>query len=447
MINTLNILIYSLFIISISRLSSARTAYKGNLLAITGMTIAVIMGLLCLNNPKQLYAIITLCIGGLIGIIGSKKTSMPQLPQMVALLNGFGGLSSGLIGLSETFNIPHPNLWQIFIIFAGCITFSGSVAGFLKLAGLIKIRETETLHSVSLILFILTLIGGIYAYNGEIEYIIGFAILTSLLGFCFILPIGGADMPIIISSLNGLSGWCTTLVGLSIQNSLLIIVGTLIGASGSILTYIMTKAMNRHLLKVIFTPITPNKETITAHSEQDIHKGTPQDAAFLMENAHKVIIVPGFGMAAAGAQYELGNLAKILIQKYHVDVKFGIHPVAGRMPGHMNVLLAEADISSDLIFGIDEINQEFKTADVVYVIGANDTTNPLAKTKKDSTIYQMPILEVEEAKRILFVKRSLAPGYAGEDNPLFYNEKTLMLLGDAKEITKEIITNLESTNS
>lgn len=444
MINSLNILIYTLFILAISRMSATRTAYKGNIFAIFGMIIALIFGLMNLKSEYQIYAATSILLGGIVGIIGSQKTSMSQLPQMVALLNGFGGLASGLIGISETINIPHPNFLQIFIIFIGCLTFSGSVAGFFKLSGLIKINDTSTFRSTSSILLILSIIGSFYAHNGETEYIIGFALLSSLLGFCFILPIGGADMPIVISTLNGLSGWCTTLVGFNLQNNLLIIVGTLIGASGSILTYIMTKAMNRHLIQVLFAPKTINKSAAIQHTEQDIHKGTPQDAAFLMENAHKVIIVPGFGMAASGAQHELGNMANILIKKYKVEVKFGIHPVAGRMPGHMNVLLAEADIPPEIIYGISEINSEFKTADVVYVIGANDTTNPLSKTQKDSTIYQMPILEVEQAKRILFVKRSLAPGYAGLDNPLFYEEKTLMLLGDGKEITKEIVTQLEN---
>ncbi len=447
MISFINILIYSLFILSISRMSATRSAYKGNIFAIVGMGIALILGLINLKSEYQIYATMSILLGGVLGIIGSQKTSMSQLPQMVALLNGFGGLASGLIGISETITELQPNILQLFIIFTGCITFSGSVAGFFKLSGILKINDYETLRSTSTILLILNIIGVFYAYNGDIEYIIGFAILSSLLGFCFILPIGGADMPIIISILNGLSGWCTTLVGFSIQNSLLIIIGTLIGASGCILTYIMTKAMNRHLLKVIFSSINKHNEISYLHNKQDIHTGTAQDAAFLMENAHKVIIVPGFGMAASGAQYELANMAKLLIQKYKVDVKFGIHPVAGRMPGHMNVLLAEADIPSELIYSINEINSEFKTTDIAYIIGANDTTNPLAKTQKDSTIYQMPILEVEQAKRILFVKRSLAPGYAGLDNPLFYDEKTLMLLGDGKEITKEIVTNLENDSN
>jgi NAD(P) transhydrogenase subunit beta len=266
--------------------------------------------------------------------------------------------------------------------------------------------------------------------------------LASLFGFCFILPIGGADMSIIISVLNSFSGWSTVFVGFSTSNILLIIVGTLVGSSGTILTYIMTKSMNRPLFDVFFH----NQEISSQQTDTTpkiIHRGNAADAAFLMENANKVIIVPGFGMAAANAQNEVANMAKILKEKYNVKVKFAIHPVAGRMPGHMNVLLAEADISSDDVYELRDINQEFQTCDVVYVIGANDITNPLAKTLKGSPIYQMPILEVELAKRIIFVKRSLSTGYANIDNPLFYADNTLMLLGDAKEVTKQIVTVLE----
>ena len=222
---------------------------------------------------------------------------------------------------------------------------------------------------------------------------------------------------------------------------MLIITGSIIGASGIILSYMMTKSMNRPLYNVLFPTFKTTQENIT--SQQNIQLGTPQDASFLMENANKIIIVPGYGMAVASAQHEIANMAKILQNKYNVDVKFAIHPVAGRMPGHMNVLLAEADVNPDNIFELKDINQEFQTTDVAYVIGANDITNPIAKTKTDSPIYKMPILEVEQAKKILFVKRSLSSGYAGIDNPLFYNPKTLMLLGDAKEVTQKIVTELE----
>ena len=435
-------LIYSMFIFSINGLSSPQKAYRGNFLAMLAMGVAIIWGLYDLN-PKYLpQTIAALTAGALVGIISAHKISMPNLPQMIALLNGLGGLAAGLIGVTETTNTDYHPLLLLFIISIGFITFTGSLAAFLKLAGIRIFMDKDTLHSINLVILILTVICGFYAYNSSNEYMWGFIALLCLWGLFFILPIGGADMPIIISILNSFSGWSTVLVGFSLNNTLLIIVGTLIGASGTILSYIMTKAMNRNLMKIIFSPPQNITDDI-ANENKTIRQGSPQDAAFLMENANKVIIVPGYGMAAAGAQHELANMAKILKTKYNVEVKFAIHPVAGRMPGHMNVLLAEADISPDDVFELKDINQEFQTADVAYVIGANDTTNPLAKTKADSPIYQMPILEVEQAKKVLFVKRSLAAGYSGIDNPLFYAENTLMLLGDAKEVTKQIVSNLE----
>ncbi len=442
MIKALTALIYSMFIFAINGLSTPHKAYRGNIWAMFAMGTAILWGLYELNPEYLAPTITALTAGALTGIIAAHKISMPNLPQMIALLNGLGGLAAGLIGITETSNADYHPLLLLFIISIGFITFTGSIAAFLKLAGTRLLISKDTLQAVSLIVLVLTVISGFYAYNNSSEYLWGFIVLLSLWGLLFILPIGGADMPIIISILNSFSGWSTVLVGFSFNNTLLIIVGTLIGASGTILSYIMTKAMNRSLRKVIFSP----PQTITddiPNENKTIHQGSPQDAAFLMENANKVIIVPGYGMAAAGAQHELANMAKILKNKYKVDVKFAIHPVAGRMPGHMNVLLAEADINPDDVFELKDINQEFQTADVAYVIGANDTTNPLAKTKSDSPIYQMPILEVEQARKVLFVKRSLAAGYSGIDNPLFYADNTLMLLGDAKEVTKQIVANLE----
>lgn len=442
MIKTLIAIIYSLFIFAINGLSTPHKAYRGNLYAMLAMGLAIAWGLNDLNPKFLIPSVTALVAGALIGIISARKINMPNLPQMIALLNGLGGLSAGLIGISEISNTEYHPLLLLFIISIGFITFTGSIAAFLKLAGTRLFIEKDTLQAISMVILILTVISGFYAYNSGGEYLWGFIALLCLWGLLFVLPIGGADMPIIISILNSFSGWSTVLVGFSLNNTLLIIVGTLIGASGTILSHIMTKAMNRNLMKVIFSP--PQAITDDIPSEnKTIRQGSPQDAAFLMENANKVIIVPGYGMAASGAQHELANMAKILKTKYNVEVKFAIHPVAGRMPGHMNVLLAEANIDPDDVFELKDINQEFQTADVAYVIGANDTTNPLAKTKVDSPIYQMPILEVEQAKKVLFVKRSLAAGYSGIDNPLFYAENTLMLLGDAKDITKQIVANLE----
>ncbi len=441
MIKILTAAIYSLFIIAVNSLSAPHKAYRGNILAMLAMAGTVIWGLHDLTPEYFIPAVSVLCLGALVGIISARRVKMPDLPQMVAILNGLGGLAAGLIGVTETVNSHYHPLLLMLIISIGFITFTGSLAAFLKLAGIRIFMSNEILHTLSLIMLVITAVSGFYAYGNE-EYLWVFISFLSLWGLLFILPIGGADMPIIISVLNSFSGWSTVLVGFSLNNTLLIIIGTLIGASGTILSHIMTKAMNRNLMKVIFYPPQTTSENISG-KPQTVHRGSPEDAAFLMENANKVIIVPGYGMAASGAQHELANMAKILKTKYGVDVKFAIHPVAGRMPGHMNVLLAEADINPDDVFELKDINQEFQTADVAYVIGANDTTNPLAKTKTDSPIYQMPILEVEQAKRVLFVKRSLAAGYSGIDNPLFYADNTLMLLGDAKEVTKQIVADLE----
>lgn len=442
MIKLLITLIYSLFIFAINGLSKPHVAYRGNICAMLAMGIAIIWCLQALNPQYHIPAIAALTAGALAGIIAARKIKMQSLPQMIALLNGFGGLAAGLIGITEISNTEYHPILLLFIICIGFITFSGSIAAFIKLTGIRLFIDKDTLQTISLITLVLTVISGFYAYHNSSEYLWGFITLLCLWGLLFILPIGGADMPIIISVLNSFSGWSTVLVGFSLNNTLLIIVGTLIGASGTILTYIMTKAMNRTLRKVIFSPPHAITDDIP-DKNKTIRQASPEDAAFLMENANKVIIVPGFGMAAAGAQHELANMAKILKTKYNVEVKFAIHPVAGRMPGHMNVLLAEVNINPDDVFELKDINQEFQTADVAYVIGANDTTNPLAKTKTDSPIYQMPILEVEQAKKVLFIKRSLATGYSGIDNPLFYADNTLMLFGDAKEITKQVVANLE----
>jgi len=434
--------IYALFILAINALSEPRKAYKGNLWAMIAMCLAIFISFYHLPYQYLPFAILSLACGAIIGIITAKRIKISDLPQMVALLNGLGGLSAGIIGIIEISATNHPIWLSIIIIFIGFTTFSGSIAAFLKLNYNKLPLDNKSIRASCFIILITTAVSAIYAYSADLQYVLGFAILCCLLGFFFILPIGGADMAIIISILNSFSGWSTVMVGFSLNNTLMIITGTIIGASGTILSYIMTKAMNRNLLKVLFTPF---KEFDKNNQEQikTYHIGTPRDAAFLMENATKVIIIPGFGMAAAGAQNELANMVRILKNNYNVITKFAIHPVAGRMPGHMNVLLAEANINPDDVFELKDINQEFQTTDVVYIIGANDITNPLAKTEKNSPIYKMPILEVERAKRILFVKRSLGPGYSGIDNPLFYADNTLMLLGDAKEITKKIVTELE----
>ncbi len=429
---------YCLFILAIHFLSTPKIAYKGNLIASIAMLIAIII-----NIPHHHILFITISIlsGAFVGLIFATRIKMQNLPQMVAILNGFGGLSAGLIGIAELKLLSYNPPLILFTIILGFITFSGSIASFHKLNNRFifnpKITKIISILSFLILCFLLFI-----PHKTSTNYLIFIVATTLILGFSFIEPIGGADMPIIISILNSLSGWTTVLIGFNLNDYLLIITGTIVGSSGTILTYIMTKSMNRSLIKLLI-PKTNTKETLYNQTSHFYNQANPTDAAFLMENAHKVIIVPGYGMASANAQHELVNLAEILKNKYNVDVKFAIHPVAGRMPGHMNVLLAEADADINTIFELKDINQEFQTTDVVYIIGANDITNPLAKTLKDSPIYQMPILDVEQAKKIIFVKRSLSPGYAGIDNPLFYNPKTLMLLGDAKEITKQIVAKLE----
>ena len=442
MVNILSVITYSLFILAINALSEQKKAYYGNIVASIAMCLAIIYNLPAIPTEYLPSSSIALLLGAIAGIITSYHLKTPSLPQIVAILNGSGGLAAGIIGITEQTGPNHSTELTLLIIYIGFITFSGSIAAFIKLSNNKLPLNLPLIKKLSYLFLITSLIMIYLIYQNILSANIIFITLALLFGFCFILPIGGADMSIIISILNSFSGWSTVLVGFSTSNILMIIVGTLVGSSGTILTYIMTKSMNRPILNVFF----PSQDTPSHQSTinyKSIHRGSPEDAAFLMENANKVIVIPGFGMAAANAQNEVVNMAKLLKEKYNVDVKFAIHPVAGRMPGHMNVLLAEADISSDDVHELKDINQEFQTTDVVYIIGANDITNPLAKTLKDSPIYQMPILEAELAKRIIFVKRSLATGYANIDNPLFYNDKTMMLLGDAKEVTKQIVTILE----
>jgi len=442
MINTLSAIAYSLFIFALSALSEPKKAYYGNFIASFAMCLVIVCYFPTIPDEYLTSAAVALLLGAITGTFSSHRLKTPALPQMVALLNGSGGLAAGIIGITELTASTHTFELVLLIIYTGFITFSGSLAAFIKLSAVKIPFNPKTTKNLSYILFILSILSIYPIYQNTSYALLIFILLAIAFGFCFILPIGGADMSIIISVLNSISGWSTLFVGFSTENILMIVVGTLVGSSGSILTYMMTRSMRRPLFDVFFK--NPSVQEINTDSKRaEIHQASATDAAYLMENANKVIIVPGFGLAAANAQKELADMANILKQKYQVNVKFAIHPVAGRMPGHMNVLLAEADISPDDVYELKDINQEFRTCDVAYVIGANDITNPLAKTLKDSSIYQMPILEVELAKRIIFVKRSLSTGYANIDNPLFYADNTLMLLGDAKEVTKQIVTVLE----
>ena len=437
-----------LFILSIRGLASPETARKGNLLGIAGMSVAVGITFFSPEIKDIYWILLAILIGGLIGTTSAFKVKMTSLPQMVAAFNGLGGLSSVFISLAEITSGSQAYTTTSISLFIGAVAFSGSVIAFAKLQGLISAKAGvfPFQHIINAFLG-LSVIGLCVAFSlsGNINLFYILTALAILLGFLLILPIGGADMPVVISVLNAYSGWAAVGIGFSLGNVLLIIVGAIVGASGTILSYIMCKAMNRSLANVMFGGFGNEKK---AHdNETDNQKtaksGSPEDAAFIMENAAKVIIVPGYGMAVAQAQHVLKEMAFDLHERFGVEVKFAIHPVAGRMPGHMNVLLAEANVPYEDVFELDDINREFATADVAYVIGANDITNPLAKTDSSSPIYGMPVLDVEKAKTVFFVKRSLGSGYSGVENPLFYADNTIMLYGDAKEVTEKIVSALE----
>ena len=384
----------------------------------------------------------------MVGTYSALKVKMTSLPQMVAAFNGLGGLASVFVALAEIISGSRAYLDNSIGLIIGAVAFSGSMVAFAKLQGLISAKALvfKGQQFLNLVLA-LAMFGlcGYFIWSGDLEIFYYLAALTILLGVLLILPIGGADMPVVISILNAYSGWAAVGIGFSLNNVLLIIVGAIVGASGAILSYIMVKAMNRSLLNVMLGGFGAEKQGSTSTLKQDktARSGNPQDAAFIMENANKVIIVPGYGMAVAQAQHILKEMADDLHKIYGVEVKFAIHPVAGRMPGHMNVLLAEANVPYEDVFELEEINREFATADVAYVIGANDVTNPLAKTDPGSPIYGMPVLDVEKAKTVFFVKRSLNSGYSGVENPLFFAENTIMLYGDAKKVTEEIVAALE----
>ena len=437
-----------LFILAIRGLASPRTAKNGNLAGIAGMVIAVAATFGSPDVKEYLLILAVLIAGGIIGTFSALKVKMTALPQMIAAFNGLGGLAAVFISLSEVTAGNPTRLESSLGLVIGAIAFSGSMIAFAKLQGLMPARALllPFRRSINLGLALATvLLCLFFIKEGQTNTFYALAALSVLLGILLILPIGGADMPVVISILNAYSGWAAVAVGFSLNNILLIITGALVGASGSILSYIMVKAMNRSLLGVMLGGFGAEASTITESENKTLaaRAGSPRDAAFIMENATKVIIVPGYGMAAAQAQHVLKEMADDLRQRYDVDVRFAIHPVAGRMPGHMNVLLAEANVPYENVFELEDINREFATADVAYVIGANDITNPLAKTAPDSPIYGMPVLEVEKAKTVFFVKRSLASGYAGVENPLFYADNTIMLYGDAKEVTAEIVSVLE----
>ncbi len=439
------------FIRGIKLLGSPATARRGNQLAALGMLIGVVVTLFDQEILSFEVIIAGIIVGGLIGAVLAKKVAMTSMPELVAVFNGFGGAASALVAwgeLARTTNVTSIETASLVTIglsvFVGALTFTGSFVAFGKLKGFISGNAITfpglNFINIGSMIGVLVLVG-VFTYNPESETIFWIILgLSLLIGITSVIPIGGADMPVVISLLNSYSGLAASLAGFVLGNSLLIVSGALVGAAGLILTNIMCKAMNRSLINVIFGTF-GGSGSGGAGSDGDgdkiVRETNAEDLAIQVAYASKVVIVPGYGLAVAQAQHVIKEVATKLEER-GVQVKYGIHPVAGRMPGHMNVLLAEADVSYDLLYDLDQINPEFASTDVVLIIGANDVVNPMAKTSPGSPIYGMPILHVDEAKRTVVFKRSLSFGYAGIDNPLFYQENNQMFFGDAKKCLQEL---------
>ena len=449
-----------LFILALRGLSSPETSRRGNFFGILGMIIAITVTFISLGNFSSgfVYVLIFLLIGGLIGAFIAYKIPMTAMPELVAGFHSLVGLAAVFVAISaflnpeafnlgSTGNIKISSLIEMSIgVSIGAITFSGSIVAFLKLRGIMSGAPItfKGQHYINLLLSLSIIILIFYLCKTQSDSMFWRIIAISfLLGLLLIIPIGGADMPVVISMLNSYSGWAAAGIGFTLENTALIITGALVGSSGAILSYIMCKGMNRSFFNVILGGFGATEQSSSSNNKEGkpVKSGNAEDAAFLMKNASSVIIVPGYGMAVAQAQHALREMVDTL-KKNNIKVTYAIHPVAGRMPGHMNVLLAEANVPYDEVFELEEINNDFANTDVAFVIGANDVTTPIAKTDPQSPIYGMPVLDVEKCKSVLFVKRSLSPGYAGIDNELFYRDNTLMLFADAKKMTEEIIKNL-----
>jgi len=443
------------FILALRGLSHPESSRRGNLLGMTGMFIAIVTTLADPGVVSYPLIITGLLIGGAIGTVLALKIEMTALPQLVAAFHSLVGLAAVFVataalynpvayGLGASGSIPAASLVEMGLGAAiGAVTFSGSVIAFAKLQGVMSGAPitfpkqhllNALLGSILVVLFVW------FANTEQYSAFWALAVLAFALGFLIIIPIGGADMPVVVSMLNSYSGWAAAGIGFTLGNPLLIVAGALVGSSGAILSYIMCKGMNRSIWNVLLGGFGSDTTGAAALSPTGgtVKSGSADDAAFIMGNASKVIIVPGYGMAVAQAQHALREMGDLL-KAEGVDVSYAIHPVAGRMPGHMNVLLAEANVPYDEVFELEEINNEFASCDVAFVIGANDVTNPAAKTDPASPIYGMPILDVEKAKSVLFLKRGMSSGYAGVDNSLFFADNTMMLFGDAKKMTEQIV--------
>ena len=449
-----------LFILSLRGLSSPASSRQGNLLGMIGMAIAVATTLAShppADGMAWLLVILGVAIGGGIGAVIARRVPMTSMPELVAAFHSLVGMAAVLVAAGafyapEAFDIGTPgnihkqSLVEMSLgVAIGALTFTGSVIAFLKLSArmsgapiILPFRHAINIALAAALVFFVV---GLVISGSALDFWL-ITIIALVLGVLMIIPIGGADMPVVISMLNSYSGWAAAGIGFTLGNSALIITGALVGSSGAILSYIMCKGMNRSFISVILGGFGGEVAGPAGGGEQKpVKLGSAEDAAYIMKNASKVIIVPGYGMAVAQAQHALREMADHL-KKEGVEVKYAIHPVAGRMPGHMNVLLAEANVPYDEVFELEDINSEFAQADVAFVIGANDVTNPAAEEDKTSPIYGMPVLQVWKAGTVMFIKRSLASGYAGIDNPLFYRDNTMMLLGDAKKMTEEIVKSL-----
>ncbi|TGQ40685.1 MULTISPECIES: NAD(P)(+) transhydrogenase (Re/Si-specific) subunit beta [unclassified Mesorhizobium] len=445
-----------LFILALRGLSHPTTSRQGNMYGMIGMGIALCTTLALATPSAGRFSLIVfgLAVGGSVGAVTARRIAMTSMPQLVAAFHSLVGLAAVMVaaaaiyapesfGIGTVADIHAQALIEMSLgVAIGAITFTGSVIAFLKLDGRMSGKPIMIggRHFINAALGIALVVLIVLLVTTESRLVFWLIVAASLvLGVLLIIPIGGADMPVVVSMLNSYSGWAAAALGFTLGNLALIITGALVGSSGAILSYIMCKGMNRSFISVILGGF-GGETAIAANDgiERTVKQGSADDAAYLMMNAQKVIIVPGYGMAVAQAQHALREMADKL-KANGVDVKYAIHPVAGRMPGHMNVLLAEANVPYDEVFELEDINSEFAQADVAYVIGANDVTNPSARDDKSSPIFGMPILDVDKARTCLFVKRSLGSGYAGIDNTLFYKDGTMMLLGDAKKMTEEIV--------
>ncbi|MCX5480886.1 NAD(P)(+) transhydrogenase (Re/Si-specific) subunit beta [Kaistia geumhonensis] len=451
-----------LFIMALRGLSSPATSRQGNLYGMVGMAIAILTTLV-LAAPSSGLAwtliILGLGIGGGIGAVVARRIAMTAMPQLVAAFHSLVGLSAVMVaaaalyapaafGIGEVGDIHRQALVEMSLgVAIGAITFTGSVIAFAKLNGNMSgkpiLLPMRHLINIALAALLVLLVVALVVTGSPVWFWL-VVIVSLVLGGLIIIPIGGADMPVVVSMLNSYSGWAAAGIGFTLGNTALIVTGALVGSSGAILSYIMCKAMNRSFISVILGGF--GGETAAAGGgvveQRPVKQGSADDAAFIMKNASKVIVVPGYGMAVAQAQHAVREMADKL-KAHGVEVKYAIHPVAGRMPGHMNVLLAEANVPYDEVFELEDINSEFAQADVAFVIGANDVTNPAAKTDKSSPIYGMPILDVEKAGTVLFVKRGMGSGYAGVENELFFKDNTMMLFADAKKMVESIVKALD----